>query len=112
MSNDENESYTSESKQPPLEWAKKILALGVGAAFLTEEGVRGLVQEFKLPKELFGTLIDGAGKVRKEFIQNFSADLMNKISDKIDPQTFVTEFLKKNELTFEVKLKVKEKQES
>lgn len=95
--------------EQPLDWAKKILALGVGAAFLTEEGVRGLVQEFKLPKELFGTLIDGAGKVRKEFIQNFSADLMNKIADKIDPQAFVAEFLRKNDLTFEIKLKVDEK---
>lgn len=98
--------------QKPLDWAKKVLALGVGAAFLTEEGIRGLMTEFKLPKELVGVFLEGASKVRKDFLSSFSQDLMSKISDKIDPQAVISEFLKKNEVTLEIKIKVKDKDEA
>ena len=92
-----------------LSWAKKLMTVGVGTFFLTEETLKTLVSEFKLPKEIVSSVLDGAKNVRKEFMQNVVSEMMGKISDKMDPAAVLSEFLKKNEVTFEIKVKVKEK---
>lgn len=94
-----------------LSWAKKLMTVGVGTFFLTEETLRTLVSEFKLPKEIVSGLLDGAKNVRKEFMQNVVSEIMSKISDKTDPGQILADFLKKNEVTFEIKVKVKDKTE-
>jgi hypothetical protein len=93
-----------------ISWAKKLMTAGVGAFFLTEEALRTLVSEFKLPKEIVGSILDGAKNVRKEFMQNVVSEMMSKVQDKFDPSVMMADFLKKNEITLEVKIKVKEKQ--
>ena len=95
-----------------LSWAKKLMTVGVGTFFLTEEALRNLVTEFKFPKEIMGTVLDGAKSVRKEFMQNVIQEMMGKISDKVDPSAVLAEFLKKNDVTFEIKIKVKDKSET
>lgn len=95
-----------------LSWAKKLMTVGVGTFFLTEEALRGLVTEFKFPKEIMGTVLEGAKSVRKEFMQNVVNEMMAKVSDKMNPADVVAEFLKKNEVTFEIKLKVKDKSDT
>jgi len=95
-----------------LSWAKKLMTVGVGTFFLTEEALRNLVTEFKFPKEIMGTVLDGAKSVRKEFMQNVVQEMMGKISDKVDPSAVLAEFLKKNDVTFEIKIKVKDKSET
>ncbi len=92
-----------------LGWAKKLMTVGVGTFFLTEDALKSLVSEFKLPKELVGSLLEGAKGVRKEFMQNFITEVMSRVSEKVDPATVLADFLKKNEVTFEIKVKVKEK---
>lgn len=92
-----------------LSWAKKIMTVGVGTFFLTEDSLKTMISEFKLPKEMMGTLLDGAKNVRHEFMQNVVKEVMEKVSDKMDPSAVIAEFFRKNEVTFEVKIKVKEK---
>ena len=93
-----------------LGWAKKLMTVGVGTFFLTEDALKSLVSEFKLPKELVGSLLEGAKGVRKEFMQNFITEVMGRVSDKVDPATVLADFLRKNEVTFEIKVKVKDKE--
>ncbi|NDG84154.1 MAG: hypothetical protein EBX52_03840 [Proteobacteria bacterium] len=92
-----------------LSWAKKLMTAGVGTFFLTEEALRTLVAEFKLPKEIVSGILDGAKSVRKEFMQNVVSEMMGKIQDKVDPSVMVAEFFKRNEVSLEIKIKVKEK---
>ena len=95
-----------------FDFAKKVIAVGVGTAFLTEEALRTLVAEFKLPKELMGGLLENAKTARIEFIQSFAQEMMTKLSEKADPAALMAEFFKKNEVTFEVKLKVRDKNDT
>lgn len=88
---------------------KKVLTIGVGAIFLTEESLRGLVSEFKLPKELMGGILDSANRVKKEFLQTLSEDVMSKISEKVDPAAVLQEFMQKNEIDLHIKVNVKPK---
>ncbi len=93
-----------------MSWAKKLMTVGVGTFFLTEEALRTLVTEFKLPKEIVSGILDGAKGVRKDFMQSVVAEMMSKVSEKVDPAAILAEFLKKNEVTFEVKVKVKDRE--
>jgi hypothetical protein len=68
-----------------------------------------MVTEFKLPKDIVMTILDGAKNVRKEFMANVVAEMMGKIQDRVDPGVILAEFLKKNDVSFEIKVKVKEK---
>jgi hypothetical protein len=92
-----------------LSWAKKLMTAGVGTFFLTEEALKTLVAEFKLPKEIVSGILDGAKSVRKEFMQNVVSEMMGKIQDKVDPSVMVADFFKKNDVSLEIKIKVKEK---
>jgi hypothetical protein len=56
-----------ELQNKATEMMKKVLTVGVGAFFLTEEALRGLVSEFKLPKELLTAVLDSAGNLAMNF---------------------------------------------
>ena len=104
------EDESASEKKDGLSWAKKLMTVGVGTFFLTEDALKSLVSEFKIPKELVGTLLDGAKGVRKEFMQNFITEVMGRVSDNVDPSTMIADFLRKNDVTFEIKIKVKDKE--
>jgi hypothetical protein len=95
-----------------LSWAKKLMTVGVGTYFLTEDALKTLVSEFKLPKEIVSGVLDGAKSVRKEFMANFISEMLTRVSEKTDPAAIISEFLKKNDVTLEIKIKVADKKES
>lgn len=92
-----------------MSWAKKLMTVGVGTFFLTEEALKTLVSEFKLPKEVVSSILSGAKGVRKEFMQNVVHEAMARISEKVDPAQVVSEILKRNEITLEIKIKARPK---
>ncbi len=83
---------------------KKVLTVGVGTLFLTEEALRGLVSEFKLPKELLGSVLDSASKTKNEFLSTLSRELMARVSDKVNPRELLDEILAKHEIQLSVKI--------
>ena len=92
-----------------MSFAKKLMTVGVGTFFLSEEALKTMVTEFKLPKDIVMTILDGAKNVRKEFMANVVSEMMGKIQDRVDPGVILADFLKKNDVSFEIKVKVKEK---
>jgi hypothetical protein len=88
---------------------KRILTIGVGAIFLTEESLRGLVSEFKIPKELLSGILESASKTKNEFLQRLSTDVLDRIMSHVDPKALLEEILAKNDLEFEIKLSFKPK---
>src|SRR3954470_20447177 len=96
-------------KDKAADLVKKVLTVGVGAAFLTEESLRGLVSEFKLPKELLSGILDSANKSKNEFFQNLSRDVINRITERVDPKELMREILAENEVEFRVKVRFKPK---
>jgi hypothetical protein len=90
---------------------KKAITVGLGAAFLTEESIRALVGELKLPKELVANLLSQANNTRSEFLGKFSQEVMERIQSKINPVELVNEVLRKNDIELTVKIKVTPKKE-
>ncbi|MGZ3688209.1 MAG: hypothetical protein ACXWP5_13610 [Bdellovibrionota bacterium] len=91
------------------EMMKKVLTVGVGAFFLTEESLRALVTDFKLPKELLGGILDSANKTKNEFLKNFSDEILDRVMEKVDPKELIQEILTKNEIDLKISITVKPK---
>jgi hypothetical protein len=91
------------------EMMKKILTVGVGAFFLTEESLRGLITDFKLPKELLSGILDSANKTKNDFLKNMSKEIMAQIMERVDAKQLLQELLEKNEMDLSVKVTFKRK---
>lgn len=55
-----------ETRRGVSELVRRALLAGVGAVFMTEEGIRKAVNDLKLPKEAFSYLMNQADKTRNE----------------------------------------------
>ncbi len=88
---------------------KKVLTVGVGAIFLTEESLRNMVSEFKLPKELLTGLLESANKTKGDFLNKLSADVMDRLKNQVDAKALVQEILEKNEIDVHVKVSFRPK---
>lgn len=91
------------------DFVKKVLTVGVGAVFLTEESLRSVIGDLKLPKELLGGLLDSAQKTKSEFFQGLSQELVSQILNRVDPKELIEETLKNYEVKVTVKFEPKEK---
>jgi hypothetical protein len=88
---------------------KKLLTVGVGTVFLTEESLRKLITDFKIPVEMVSGLLESARTTRTEFLQNFSKEIVSRLSDKVDPRKIIDDFLLENEVELNIKIKFKPK---
>ncbi len=48
------------------EFVRKAAVAGLGAVFMTEEGIRSLAGQLKLPKEMLGVILSQAEKTKTE----------------------------------------------
>ncbi|NDD91744.1 hypothetical protein EBZ37_06640 [bacterium] len=104
MASDEN------LQSKATDFVKKVLTVGMGTLFLTEESLKGLVSEFKLPKELLGGILESANKTRREFLGNLSQELITRVSEKVDARELVKEVLDRNEIEISMKISFKPKE--
>lgn len=62
---------------------KKVVTTGISAAFMTEEGIRHFLGDIKLPKEVLGTLLQGAQKSKDDLMEKVGQEVIRMIK-KID----------------------------
>jgi hypothetical protein len=74
-----------EDKASLPEFTKKLISLGLGAYFLTEEKIVGLVREAKMPKEIGSSITNSASKYQKELMSFITGEIASVIK-KIDIQ--------------------------
>lgn len=75
MADDKRDS-TDEGDEALPKWGeilKKVMGVGLGAAFMTEESIRSILSEVKLPKEVLQMILQGASKSKD--------DLMNRVGN-------------------------------
>jgi replicative DNA helicase len=96
----------------PADLLKKTLSFGIGAAFLTEESIRSVLGEMKLPKETFAQVFDQIQKTKSDFFEKLSQDILEKVQSQIEPKAFIEEMLQKHEIELEMKIRFKPKETS
>ena len=63
---DEPEKEGSRAAGFVPEFVRKVAVAGLGALFMTEEGIRSLAGQLKLPKEMLGYILGQAEKTKDE----------------------------------------------
>jgi hypothetical protein len=57
------------------DFMKKAMTAGVGALFLTEEGIRNVVGDLKLPKEILASLVTQADRTKQELVRTLGEEV-------------------------------------
>jgi len=84
---------------------KRALAVGTAAFFLTEEGVRGVLSDLKLPKDIARYTADQAATGRKEFFKILRSEL-RQFFEKVDLSQELKKILDGLDIEIEGKVKI------
>lgn len=93
-----------EQKTGVADMVRRALMAGVGAVFMTEEGIRRSVQELKLPKEAFAYVAGQAEKTRSEAGRIFRKEIRRFLNSEAFRQQ-LTQMV--SGLTLEVKAEIR-----
>lgn len=83
---DKKTNADTESEDGLSKWGemvKRVIGVGLGAAFMTEESVRSALGDIKLPKEVLTTILQGASRSKEDFLNKIGNETIKLIS-KID----------------------------
>lgn len=74
------QSDEAEEKGSALpEFTKRLLSLGLGAYFLTEEKIGGMLRESKIPSNIGSSITSNASKARDEVMKYITGELASVI---------------------------------
>ena len=59
---------------------RKVMSVGLGAAFMTEESVRGALGGMNLPKDVLNTVLSQANRGKEEMLNRISTETIKLIS--------------------------------
>ncbi|MAE59091.1 MAG: hypothetical protein CME69_09435 [Halobacteriovorax sp.] len=109
MSDSNNEDGKKESSFSDV--IKKVVSVGVGAAFMSEESVKNMLGDLPLPKDIINGLYSNAKGAKEDFIESVRQELSTHLA-KVDPKKLVEEVLDNYDIEVQAKLKFKKKDES
>ncbi|HLT22240.1 MAG TPA: hypothetical protein VKZ84_02315 [Bacteriovoracaceae bacterium] len=87
---------------------KKALATGVSAAFMTEEGVRNLLKDVPLPKDMVSGLLENAKNTKTEFVSSVKNELKSYL-EKIDLSREIDKIAEKYDFEVKATIRLKKK---
>lgn len=102
----EDDTKDDESASSGSRWAeaaKEVAATGLAALFMTEDTVRSLLREKKLPKELVGQLLEGVSKKKNDLFEALSAEF-GKVLSRIDLVKEFEKLLETHDVNVEAKI--------
>ena len=90
---------------------KKVLTTGVTAAFMTEEGVRAVLKDLPLPKDMVGSLVENAKTTKTEFVASVKNELKTYL-DKIDLTKEIEKIAEKYDFEVKATISLKKKKKT
>jgi polyhydroxyalkanoate synthesis regulator phasin len=82
---------------------KRVVSIGVGAAFMTEDAVRSVLKDVPLPKEIASGLLQNAKGAKEDFIQGIREEVSTHLA-KVDPKKLMEEVLSDYDIEVQAKL--------
>ena len=102
-------SDKDKDKSSPIEGIiKKVVSVGVGAAFMTEESVKKILEDLPLPKEILSGLVQNAKGAKEDFTNGIREEIRNYLA-KVDASKVATDILDRYDVEVEAKFKFKKK---
>lgn len=108
----------SKKKLPPpsqeatsvSDWVKKTLLTGVGAVFMTEEGIRNSLADLKMPKSVIAMAVTQAEKTKQEVSALVAKEVRNFL-EKIKVEDIIQKALAGQTLEIKATIKFKGQQD-
>jgi polyhydroxyalkanoate synthesis regulator phasin len=98
-------------KESPLgDIIKKVVSVGVGAAFMTEESVKKVLEDLPLPKDIITGLVQNAKGAKEDFTNGIREELKNYLA-KVDASKIATDILDKYDVEVEAKFKFRKRED-
>ena len=105
---DDKKDAFSEGDESIPKWGevlRKVMSVGLGAAFMTEESVRGALSELRLPKEALNTILQGAARSKEDFLNRIGNETIKLIS-KIDFVKEASRFVEEHKFRIQAEIEV------
>ena len=87
---------------------KKILSVGMGAAFMTEDALKNTLGDLSVSKEMLSGILQNAKSV-KEDVLTFLRDEIHTRLEKVDPKQMLRETLDNYDIEIRAKVKFTKK---
>ena len=87
---------------------KKVINTGIGAAFMTEDAVKGIIKDLPLPKDVVAGLLTNAKQSKEEFISSVKSELKNYLN-KIELSQEIDRVLEKYDFEINATISLKKK---
>lgn len=101
-----------EKKDKPLgDIIKKVVSVGVGAAFMTEESVKKILEDLPLPKDIITGLVQNAKGAKEDFTSGIREEIRNYLS-KVDASKIATDILDRYDVEVEAKFRFTKKKDA
>lgn len=102
----EKKESLAESLVPDV--VKKVVSIGIGAAFMTEDAVRTVLSDLPLPKNIISGLLENAQNSKKDFIESIRQEIGGYL-DKLDVKNVADHLAQNYDLEIHSVIKFKEK---
>ncbi|MCO4793067.1 MAG: hypothetical protein KC493_05105 [Bacteriovoracaceae bacterium] len=89
---------------------KKVVSIGVGAAFMTEDAVKTVLNDLPLPKDIVNGLLQNAKSAKTDFAEGVREEV-GKYLSKVDPKTLLDEMLQNYDVEVNAKFSFSKKEE-
>jgi hypothetical protein len=87
---------------------KKVISVGVGAAFMTEDMVKNVLGDLPLPKDIVSGLVQNAKNSKEEFVTSMREEVGGYLK-KIDMKKLIVELLENYDVEVNAKVKFNKK---
>lgn len=91
------------------EMVRKVMSVGLGAAFMTEEGVRNALGGLNLPKEVLSSILQSANKGKEDLLNRIGNETIKLIS-KIDFVKEASRFVEEHKFRINAEIEVVKKE--
>lgn len=88
---------------------KKVVSIGVGAAFMTEDAVRGVLSDLPLPKDIVTGLINNAKSAKDDFSTSVREELRSYLK-KVDARRLARDIVERYDIEVNATFKFKKKE--
>ncbi len=109
---DATDDHNEENQEGLPKWGemlKRVMSVGLGAAFMTEESVRSALGGMNLPKEVLTSILQGANRSKEEMLNKVGNEVIKLVS-KIDFVKEASRFVEEHKFRINAEIEVVRKE--
>ena len=91
------------------EMVRKVMSVGLGAAFMTEESVRGALSGMNLPKDVLAGILSQANRGKEEMLNRIGNETI-KLIQRIDFVKEASRFVEEHKFRIQAEIEVVKKE--